>query len=325
MQEERPLKRLVGKQRVADLTGVDGSKYSSLKGYTDAICQLWRGQVARGIASPARHPRGDLVKNLLSSHRRESDRKRRGDRVDRGSNTISDTYSHDKHGPEDVDDLWEVQLNDLVMAIDQQTTTLLQAFHNMETSLNRRVDSLNNKIDSLISGRFVFQFQPVMEGNLEGARDAQQSSLPTPSPSSSTSVLLQPPTHPSASITLPLASQPAVTTQPPTSAVSPAIPSFYRMNRELRTARQLWDEWFTGINGGPSIDQMNQKWGSKWRADAKENNFYSRRKAIIDEISKRTVAGNWQAAVAEVDLMREQAGDLSLDKLITMIKNSRKQ
>ena len=85
-----------GKQRAADPTGMNTLKYSSLKGYVDAICKLWRGQVARGTASPARHPRGDLVKNLLGSYQRNCDKKRRADRVDRGSNTIIDTYSHDQ-------------------------------------------------------------------------------------------------------------------------------------------------------------------------------------------------------------------------------------
>jgi len=84
-----------GKQRAADPTGMNTLKYSSLKGYVDAICKLWRGQVARGTASPAQHPRGDLVKNLLGSYQRNCDKKRRVDRVDRGSNTIIDTYSHD--------------------------------------------------------------------------------------------------------------------------------------------------------------------------------------------------------------------------------------
>jgi hypothetical protein len=46
--------------------------------------------------------------------------------------------------------------------------------------------------------------------------------------------------------------QPVVTPQlPPPSAVPPVAPSLplYRMNSELRTVRQLWDEWFTGLNG----------------------------------------------------------------------------
>jgi len=93
------------------------------------------------------------------------------------------------------------------------------------------------------------------------------------------------------------------------------------MNRELRTVRQLWDEWFTSLNGRPSIDQLNQEWGSRWRMDSKEINFYSRRKVIIDEIFQRTVAGNWQAAVVEVESLRKGA---SLDKLITVIKKARR-
>jgi len=108
---------------------------------------------------------------------------------------------------------------------------------------------------------------------------------------------------------------------PPAAPPTAPPPPLYRLSRELRTVRQLWDEWFTGLNGRPSIDQLNKEWGSRWRTDSKEMNFYSRRKVIIDEIFQRTVAGNWQAAVAEVESLR--AGG-SLDKLITVIKKTRR-
>src|ERR1700722_19598945 len=42
IQEKRPLKRMKGKQRAADPTRINTLKYSSLKGYVDAICKLWR-------------------------------------------------------------------------------------------------------------------------------------------------------------------------------------------------------------------------------------------------------------------------------------------
>jgi hypothetical protein len=95
------------------------------------------------------------------------------------------------------------------------------------------------------------------------------------------------------------------------------------MNRELRTVRQLCEEWFTGLGGRPSIIQLNQQWGTKWRSGSKEKNFYSRRKVIIDEVTRRTIAGNRQAAIVELELIREQAGNISLDKLINLIKKTR--
>jgi hypothetical protein len=52
------------------------------------------------------------------------------------------------------------------------------------------------------------------------------------------------------------------------------------------------------------------------------DDFYPRRKVIIDEIFRRTVAGNWQAAVGEVESLRKGT---SLDILITMIKKTRRE
>ena len=34
------------------------------------------------------------------------------------------------------------------------------------------------------------------------------------------------------------------------------------------------------------------KWDSRWRTDSKEINFYLRSEVVIDEIFRRTVAGN---------------------------------
>ncbi|KAN0066630.1 Transcriptional activator of glycolytic enzymes domain containing protein [Elaphomyces granulatus] len=221
------------------------------------------------------------------------------------------------HVPEDAP--WEIQLKraypDVVEAVNRQTDTLQQGFHNIEASVNRQIESLRtssrNQYESLRASLFP---NPYM---LSAAVPLQ----PPP---------LQPAVNPStvpSAINIPPAGQPqqaVVTPQlPPPSAVPPVAPSppLYRMNRELRTVRQLWDEWFTGSNGRPSIDQLNQEWGSRWRMDSKEINFYSRRKVIIDEIFQRTVAGNWQAAVVEVESLRKGA---SLDKLITVIKKIRR-
>jgi len=221
------------------------------------------------------------------------------------------------HVPEDAP--WEIQLKraypDVVEAVTRQTDTLQQGFHNIEASVNRQIESLRassrNQYESLRASLFPNSYM------LSAAVPLQ----PPP---------LQPAVNPStvpSAINIPPAGQPqqaVVTPQlPPPSAVPPVAPSppLYRMNRELRTVRQLWDEWFTGSNGRPSIDQLNQEWGSRWRMDSKEINFYSRRKVIIDEIFQRTVAGNWQAAVVEVESLRKGA---SLDKLITVIKKIRR-
>jgi hypothetical protein len=57
--------------------------------------------------------------------------------------------------------------------------------------------------------------------------------------------------------------------------------------RHIRTIPELWKEWFEGIESRESVEEMNRKWGRQWRARNKDEQFYSRRKKIIDILSKK--------------------------------------
>lgn len=96
----------------------------------------------------------------------------------------------------------------------------------------------------------------------------------------------------------------------------------YKMSRTLSTVAGLWQEWKTGINGAPSVESLEARYGPKWRTSQAERKFYSRRKVIIEEITKRIGAGMdaWRA-VEEVEGMR---GAKSLDGLSKMIVERRK-
>lgn len=63
-----------------------------------------------------------------------------------------------------------------------------------------------------------------------------------------------------------------------------ALP-LYKMNRKTRNLQELVQEWYHGINGGPSVKALEAKYGSKWRTknDA-ERVFLGRRKVIIKRI-----------------------------------------
>ena len=45
-----------------------------------------------------------------------------------------------------------------------------------------------------------------------------------------------------------------------------AQPPKYRMCRAVRTVEDLWREWTVGLQGQPSIDELDRRWGSRWRA-----------------------------------------------------------
>ncbi|RPB05045.1 hypothetical protein L873DRAFT_1573725, partial [Choiromyces venosus 120613-1] len=95
----------------------------------------------------------------------------------------------------------------------------------------------------------------------------------------------------------------------------------YKMSRTLSTVVGLWQEWKNGIGVAPSVESLEARYGPKWRTSQAERKFYSRRKVIIEEITKRIAAGMdaWRA-VEEVEAMR---GAKSLDGLSKMIVERR--
>lgn len=56
--------------------------------------------------------------------------------------------------------------------------------------------------------------------------------------------------------------------------------SRYTMNRSVKSVTRLWQEWFMGINGQPSIKSLEEK-GSEWRKEEKERVYFSKRRNII--------------------------------------------
>lgn len=64
-------------------------------------------------------------------------------------------------------------------------------------------------------------------------------------------------------------------------------PQRYRMSRAVKTVRDLWREWTIGLQGGPSIVALDNRWGSRWRAGRQaEVQWYSLRLEVIREIRR---------------------------------------
>ena len=60
---------------------------------------------------------------------------------------------------------------------------------------------------------------------------------------------------------------------------------FYKMARGI-SIKQIWQEYKYGLNGGPSIESLNQKYGIKWRSTRNARDIYRCRYKIYRAISK---------------------------------------
>lgn len=60
----------------------------------------------------------------------------------------------------------------------------------------------------------------------------------------------------------------------------------YFLDRSLETVVEVWREWSFGIGNGPAVKDLNDTYGSGWRAGwpPKERQYYSMRLIIIDRI-----------------------------------------
>ncbi|KAG2215935.1 hypothetical protein INT45_001777 [Circinella minor] len=81
----------------------------------------------------------------------------------------------------------------------------------------------------------------------------------------------------------------------------------YKLSRDLSNINCLWKEWTVGFTQGkPSINSLNEEYGSKWRQDAKVNEI----RKIAEE---RSIS--LEDAVQAVENERVSLQGCSLDKL----------
>jgi hypothetical protein len=100
------------------------------------------------------------------------------------------------------------------------------------------------------------------------------------------------------------------------------VTTSYEMSRAVTTVAELWKEWHEGLASNPSVEEMEEKFGRKWRATSKESKFFSRRKTIIDYVKQvvSTQRVSWVEAVRKVD---EERGSKSLDALSKIISSAK--
>ena len=71
----------------------------------------------------------------------------------------------------------------------------------------------------------------------------------------------------------------------------------------------------------PSVDSLEERWGSRWRP-GKEKQFFSTRKKVIQEVVRRS----WAADIPEAQVAEQMDREFdSLDKVFRHIQQRKKE
>lgn len=111
----------------------------------------------------------------------------------------------------------------------------------------------------------------------------------------------------------------------PAMTIAQQGPPQIRFPRALCSVRDLYQLWRYGLATMPSVDELEKRWGSRWRL-RNERQLFSMRKVVMDEVVRLANARGWseEDAVQEVEKQRVEGGNLSLDALAKQLKAARK-
>jgi hypothetical protein len=118
------------------------------------------------------------------------------------------------------------------------------------------------------------------------------------------------------------AGAPALVPAPaPAPASQPTGPPIVASLAKVLTVEDVWREWKEGLGGQPAVQDLEDKWGSRWRPGNTLRVQFCRRKVIWDAILARIARGrSEEEAVAEVERIR--AGK-SLNRLVDTLRQRR--
>ena len=69
-------------------------------------------------------------------------------------------------------------------------------------------------------------------------------------------------------------------------------PPQIRFPRTLRTVGDLYQLWRHGFAMMPSVDELEKRWGSRWRL-RNERQLFSMRKVVMDEVIRLAGTRGW--------------------------------
>jgi hypothetical protein len=74
---------------------------------------------------------------------------------------------------------------------------------------------------------------------------------------------------------------------------------------DARTVADVWREWREGIASRPALQKLEETWGHLLRPKPKDKTAWSRRKVILDELTRLIARGrSEEAVVAELKALR---------------------
>lgn len=113
---------------------------------------------------------------------------------------------------------------------------------------------------------------------------------------------------------------------PQMAATTTAIPEMisppqdqYVMSRSVRTVREAWTEWYSGLAGGPSVVSLDEKYGSRWRSAATERRWYCNRRFVINAIQHQ-IEQHRMTELEAINLFELKRGTRSMDSLMKELK-----
>jgi hypothetical protein len=207
----------------------------------------------------------------------------------------------------------------------------------LDARSEQRVEELKQSIGQLLALQSTqsLQLQTLTSGNLVFRLEASQMagallpSLPPPangvsSKSTSAQASIAPTPSADSPRECPVPAGPAAPATPDL-PLEPAPK--HRMCRAVRTVDTLWREWTVGLQGQPSITELDRRWGALWRAGRhSEQQWYSLRLEAIREIRRIAQARRTSEDAAMWQLNHQQQQQrCSLDQFCKQLRAARKR
>lgn len=180
-----------------------------------------------------------------------------------------------------AEDPMEVRIASVLPELSSVLEGLKQSHNSTATSLQTSLQNLNQDVNKRLD---------LITSHLN-SKNQETTMTITLNPSSSEIVNVSHNSNPdsssSSSIPPPISSNPNIDLNVPHTTPK------YKLSRGLTTVPHVWQEWFSGINGGPSIHSLLTKYktSSQWRAPGEgEKKLFLRRSKIIKEIQRMASA-----------------------------------
>lgn len=177
----------------------------------------------------------------------------------------------------------------------------------LQLQLETRLLAIQGSLNALLQGQIPITF-PGLVGYIGGAPGP--GSIPMPVPVLTAAA--------AAGIAPSLGTAPAAASVPTPTPISEPGPPVVTALPKVFTVRDVWREWKEGVAGHPAIQELEERWGSRWRPGSNIRVQFCRRKVIWNELRTRIAKGRTEEeAITELEQLR---GHRTINRLVDSIK-----